>query len=68
MRRLGAGTALACAAMLVLAACGSGGSTDAGDTSGPVKVGVLTSLSGAAAAHYADTESGVKARFAAYKA
>lgn len=56
------------AAALVLAACGSGGSAGAGDTSGPVKVGVLTSLSGAAGAHYAGTESGVKARFAAYKA
>lgn len=68
MRRLGAITAWTSAAALALAACGEGGSVGTADTSGPVKVGVLTSLSGAAGAHYAGTESGVKARFAAYKA
>ncbi|MFG3025382.1 ABC transporter substrate-binding protein [Streptomyces sp. NPDC048254] len=68
MRRVGAIATWTSAAALLLAACGSGGSAGASSTSGPVKVGVLTSLSGAAAAHYADTESGVKARLAAYKA
>ncbi|WP_405538811.1 ABC transporter substrate-binding protein [Streptomyces sp. NBC_00075] len=56
------------AAVLLLAGCGSGGSSGVDNTSGPIKVGVLTALSGAAGAHYAGTESGVEARFAAYKA
>jgi branched-chain amino acid transport system substrate-binding protein len=68
MRRVGAIATWTSAALLLLTACGGGAAGDADSTSGPVKVGVLTSLSGAAAAHYADTESGVKARFAAYKA
>ncbi|MFE9924551.1 ABC transporter substrate-binding protein [Streptomyces sp. NPDC005774] len=68
MGRVGSIVIWACAATLVLGACGKGGSAGAGDTDGPVKVGVLTSLSGAAGAHYAGTESGVKARFAAYEA
>lgn len=67
MGRVGTIATWTSAAVLVLAACG-GGSAGADNTSGPVKVGVLTSLSGAAGAHYAGTESGVKARFAAYKA
>lgn len=67
MRRVGVIAAGVCAATLVLSACG-GASSGAGDTSGPVKVGVLTALSGAGAAHRAGTESGVKARFAAYQA
>lgn len=67
MRRINAITVGMCAAVLTLPGCGSDGG-GAGDTSGPVKVGVLTSLSGAAGAHYAGTEPGVKARFAAYKA
>ncbi|WP_327100550.1 ABC transporter substrate-binding protein [Nocardia vinacea] len=68
MRRVGAIAAWVCAAMFLVPACGSGGSGGPGNTSGPVKVGVLTSLSGAATANYAGTEPGVKARFAAYQA
>jgi len=65
MRRVGAITAGICAAALVLTACGSGGTVG---TTGPVKVGLLTSLSGAGAGNYAQAQSAVKARFAAYQA
>ncbi|WP_194829853.1 ABC transporter substrate-binding protein [Nocardia sp. XZ_19_231] len=66
MRRAGAIAASLGAATLVLSACSGGTSAD--QTTGPVKVGLLTSQSGAAAAHYAQAEPGVKARFAAYAA
>ena len=65
MRKVSAIAAGLCAALLVLPACSS--NSDA-DTTGPVKVGVVTALSGAASSNYAQSENGVKARFAAYQA
>ncbi|WP_330255203.1 ABC transporter substrate-binding protein [Nocardia sp. NBC_00565] len=65
MRKVSAMAAGLCAALLVLPACSSSGGAD---TTGPVKVGVVTALSGAASSNYAQSENGVKARFAAYQA
>lgn len=68
MRRAGTTVAaMAAAAVFVLSACGAG-STGGSNTSDPIKVGVLTSLSGSAAAGYTGVEGGVRARFAAYEA
>ncbi|TQS47008.1 ABC transporter substrate-binding protein [Cryptosporangium phraense] len=56
----------ACAVALAVSACGggSGGGTTPGDT---VKVGLMTSLSGANSASATSSVSGAEARFAAYK-
>jgi branched-chain amino acid transport system substrate-binding protein len=56
-----------CTVALAVSACGGSSSTATGGSSGTVKVGVLTTLSGPSASAFADTVSGVKARFAAYK-
>jgi len=60
-----------CAAMLAVSGCG-GDSDDSGsdDSSagGTVKLGYLTSLSGAASAGFTGVEDGAKARLEAYKA
>jgi branched-chain amino acid transport system substrate-binding protein len=48
------------------AACGSsssGGSSPSSSANTPIKVGVVTSLSGVAASGYTGTEAGVKAAF-----
>ncbi len=66
MRRFGAIVAGLCSVALLVSACGGG--AGANNPNGPVKIGVLTSLSGNSVAHWAQTESGVKARLAAYKA
>ncbi|MBY8860986.1 ABC transporter substrate-binding protein [Nocardia sp. CA2R105] len=65
MRRFGAIAAGLCSVALLVSACGGG--AGANDPNGPLKIGVLTSLSGSSVAHWAQTESGVKARLAAYK-
>lgn len=54
-------------AVVIGAAACSGDSGGSGD-SGPVKVGLLTSLSGPASAAFAGSESGLDARLEAYKA
>ncbi|MGY1746427.1 ABC transporter substrate-binding protein [Blastococcus sp. SYSU D00695] len=74
-RRAAAGAA--CAAALVLAACGgpgeaprgaaAGGGADASGATRTVRVGVLTSLSGAGAAAAQDAVRGTQARFDAYE-
>jgi branched-chain amino acid transport system substrate-binding protein len=68
MRRIIAG-ALAAMTAIGLAACGSSGSSSNGaDTSvaknAPIKLGVLTSLTGPASSAYTTVEEGVKARLA----
>ncbi|MER7687218.1 ABC transporter substrate-binding protein [Streptomyces sp. NPDC097610] len=55
----------ACAVALFASACGDG---DAGSGGGTVKVGVLTTLSGATSATFAASPDAVRARFEAYKA
>src|SRR5215207_507976 len=59
-----------CAATLALAACGNSDDDGGSDGSGgsTVKLGYLTSLSGAASASFTGIEAGGKARLEAYKA
>ncbi|MGX1809143.1 ABC transporter substrate-binding protein [Nocardia sp. NPDC055321] len=58
--------ALLCAAVMVAAACGS--DRDGGGGTGPLKIGLLTALSGPAASAYTGAVPGAQARFRAYEA
>ncbi|MGW6117916.1 ABC transporter substrate-binding protein [Nocardia sp. NPDC055165] len=64
----GRGSVLAaiCAVVLTVAACGSAGDDTVG--TGPVKIGLLTSLSGPASSAYTGAAPGAQARFKAYEA
>lgn len=64
-RRGFAAIGAACALALVVSACADDSSETSGG--GALKVGLLTSLSGAASAGFNGAEAGVKARFAAYQ-
>jgi ABC-type branched-subunit amino acid transport system substrate-binding protein len=74
MRRTNrAALAVACAASLALSACGDDGGSDGGGggesaAGGTIKLGYLTSLSGAASAGFTGLEGGANARLEAYKA
>jgi len=74
MRRTNrAALAVACAASLALSACGDDGGSDGGGgggaaSGGTIKLGYLTSLSGAASAGFTGLEGGANARLEAYKA
>ena len=59
----------ACAVALAVSACGDSGGSSADASGGPstLKIGLLTSLSGPSSSAFVATESGVTARFAAYK-
>lgn len=65
MRKNALRTAALMSAALIGAAACSGGDFD-GSGSSPVKIGLLTSLSGPASAAFAGSESGLKARLDAY--
>ena len=69
-KRLMGGIALLVTAGIAVSACGSGGSSSGSDEAGgTVTVGVITPLTGAAAAGFGpSTESGVKARLEAQNA
>src|SRR5215212_1730031 len=74
MRRTNrAALAVACAAALALTACGGDSDGDGGggggsSAGGTIKLGYLTSLSGAASAGFTGLEGGANARLEAYKA
>src|SRR5215213_9637073 len=74
MRRTNrAALAVACAASLALSACGDDGGSDGGGgggaaSGGTIKLGYLTSLSGAASAGFTGLEGGANARLESYKA
>jgi ABC-type branched-subunit amino acid transport system substrate-binding protein len=55
-----------CAVALAVSACGNS-SSGSDESTGTLKIGVMTSLSGSASAAFAGTVSGVKARIAAYQ-
>jgi len=65
------GLAAVAVATLALTACGGdddGGSGGGGQAAGPIKLGVITSLSGPVSAGFVGVEEGIDARLQAYKA
>src|SRR5215218_461756 len=65
------GLAAVAVATLTLTACGGdddGGSGGGGQAAGPIKLGVITSLSGPVSAGFVGVEEGIDARLQAYKA
>jgi branched-chain amino acid transport system substrate-binding protein len=61
-RRGAAAVAGACVLALAAAACSSPGGTSAGSGSGTIKIGLVTSLTGASSADFAAAEAGAQAR------
>lgn len=66
MRRTAALAAITTSVAFALAACGSDGGASSGDTSGPLKIGVIASLTGPSSATFKVTPKAADARLKQY--